>query len=135
MNVNPADLLRERQIGLWIVVQLLTGDDVYFLPGIRQMKRKIAEDLTRCRDIRGEEAIYEEDALHTPQLTLAADRLTEVIAGVTRTRLRSDDSVATFLRNEFTRSDAIRGSKDCARAYCILAVFNSLLQKRLVSQD
>src|SRR5215467_1796008 len=87
MNVNPADLFRDRQIGLWIVVQLLAGNDVYVLPVIRQMKRKIAEDLTRCRDIRGEEAIYEDNALHAPQLTLAADRMTVMTAAVTRTRL------------------------------------------------
>ena len=64
MNGDPAVGFLDRQAGVWIVVKLPAGDDVDFVAGSGQVKRKLGQDLAGRRMIREKVSIEKKKTLH-----------------------------------------------------------------------
>ena len=64
VNCDAALNFLSGEAGAWIVVNLLTGDDVDAAPSLRQTEGELGKNLAGRRMIREEVSIEEENALH-----------------------------------------------------------------------
>jgi hypothetical protein len=64
VDPNPTEGIFWRQMGLWVVVELLAGDGMHLKSTRRQVGGDITDQLACGGMIRRKEAVEEENALH-----------------------------------------------------------------------